>query len=198
MADTASFLGSIRRFFHDHLLVMQTRGSFGQLVQQATEEPALRQSLMQSPKKVLAEAGITLPADLDVEIVENTDKVIYSILPPLEEGIEVPADIEVKIHENSNNKIVAVLPGPQVAEIRERTRLKDRGTLEPGAKADVNLIDYENPHVNPPELVHDLPAGMPRPMQTAKGYVATYVSGQAVQENGQDTGARPGKIVRAA
>jgi N-acyl-D-aspartate/D-glutamate deacylase len=76
--------------------------------------------------------------------------------------------------------------------------LKDRGTLEPGAKADVNLIDYENLHVNHPELVHDLPAGMPRLMQTAKGYVATYVSGQAVQENGCDTGARPGKIVRAA
>ena len=57
------------------------------------------------------------------------------------------------------------------------------------AKADVNLIDYDNLHVNHPELVHDLPAGMPRLMQTAKGYVATYVSGEAVQENG--TGAIP-------
>jgi N-acyl-D-aspartate/D-glutamate deacylase len=76
--------------------------------------------------------------------------------------------------------------------------LNDRGTLEPGAKADVNLIDYDNLHVNHPELVHDLPAGMPRLMQTAKGYVATYVSGESVQENGIDTGARPGKIVRSA
>ncbi|MGE0684257.1 MAG: amidohydrolase family protein [Candidatus Binatia bacterium] len=76
--------------------------------------------------------------------------------------------------------------------------LNDRGALEPGAKADINLIDYENLHVNHPELVHDLPAGMPRLMQTANGYVATYVSGQAVQENGRDTGARPGKIVRSA
>jgi N-acyl-D-aspartate/D-glutamate deacylase len=75
--------------------------------------------------------------------------------------------------------------------------LNDRGALEPGAKADVNLIDYENLHVNHPELIHDLPAGMPRLMQTANGYVATYVSGQAVQENGRDTGARPGKIVRS-
>ncbi len=76
--------------------------------------------------------------------------------------------------------------------------LHDRGTLQPGAKADVNLIDYEHLHVNHPELVHDLPAGMPRLMQTANGYVATYVSGQAVQEHGRDTGARPGKIVRGA
>ena len=46
-----------------------------------------------------------------------------------EEGIEVPADIEVKVHENSDNKIVAVLPGPQVAEIRERTRQLPSGPV---------------------------------------------------------------------
>jgi hypothetical protein len=85
MVETASFLGSIRRFFRDYLLVMETRGSFGQLVQQATEDPALRQRLVQTPKQVLAEAGITLPADLEVEIVENTDKVIHLVLPPLME-----------------------------------------------------------------------------------------------------------------
>lgn len=76
--------------------------------------------------------------------------------------------------------------------------MKDRGTLEPGAKADVNLIDYANLHIDHPEMVYDLPAGMPRLMQTAKGYVATFVSGEAVQENGRDTGARPGRIVRSA
>ncbi len=46
-----------------------------------------------------------------------------------EEGIEVPADIEVKVHENSDNKIVAVLPGPQVAELRERTRNLPNGLV---------------------------------------------------------------------
>ncbi|MGO9263958.1 MAG: hypothetical protein ACLQBA_03560 [Candidatus Binataceae bacterium] len=45
-------------------------------------------------------------------------------------------------------------------------------------------------------MVHDLPGGMPRLMQKAQGYVATFVSGEAVQENGRETGARPGKIVR--
>jgi Nitrile hydratase, alpha chain len=83
MAGSTSFLGSVRRFFHDYVRVMETRGSFGQLVQRATEDPALRQRLMQSPKQVLAEAGITLPAGLEVEIVENTDKVIHLVLPPL-------------------------------------------------------------------------------------------------------------------
>lgn len=72
----------------------------------------------------------------------------------------------------------------------------DRGTLEPGMKADINLIDFSALTLNHPEMVNDLPAGMPRLMQTAKGYVATFVSGEAVQENGRETGARPGKIVR--
>jgi len=88
MAGSASFLGSVRRFFRDYLLVMETRGSFGQLVQKATEDPALRQRLLQAPKQVLAEAGITLPAGLEVEIVENTDKVIHLVLPPLVEVSE--------------------------------------------------------------------------------------------------------------
>jgi N-acyl-D-amino-acid deacylase len=72
----------------------------------------------------------------------------------------------------------------------------DRGTLEPGMKADINLIDFNRLDLNHPEMVNDLPASMPRLMQTATGYVATFVSGEAVQENGCETGARPGKVVR--
>jgi N-acyl-D-amino-acid deacylase len=75
--------------------------------------------------------------------------------------------------------------------------MTDRGTLEPGAKADVNLIDYNNLGVSYPEMIYDLPAGMPRLMQTARGYEKTFVSGEVVQENGKDTGARPGRIVRS-
>src|SRR5689334_11773276 len=52
MAESVSFFGSVRRFFRDYLLVMETRGSFGQLVQQATEDAALRQRLLRSPKQV--------------------------------------------------------------------------------------------------------------------------------------------------
>ena len=75
--------------------------------------------------------------------------------------------------------------------------MTDRGTLEPGAKADVNLIDLANLGVSHPEMIYDLPAGMPRLMQTATGYEKTFVSGEVVQENGKDTGARPGRIVRS-
>lgn len=43
----------------------------------------------------------------------------------------------------------------------------DRGTLEPSMKADLNLIDLNALRIEPPTMVHDLPAGMPRLMQTA-------------------------------
>ena len=75
--------------------------------------------------------------------------------------------------------------------------MHDRGTLELGMKADLNLIDLGALRIEKPEMVHDLPADMPRLMQTAHGYVASLVSGEIVQENGKATGARPGKVVRS-
>ncbi len=73
---------------------------------------------------------------------------------------------------------------------------QDRGVLRVGARADVNVIDYDNLQVNRPTVIHDLPAGMPRLMQTAEGYVHSIVAGETVQEGGKLTGARPGQVVR--
>ena len=42
-------------------------------------------------------------------------------------------------------------------------------------------------------MAYDLPAGMPRLMQTAQGYVATVVSGEVVQENGTAPEPDPGR-----
>jgi N-acyl-D-aspartate/D-glutamate deacylase len=74
---------------------------------------------------------------------------------------------------------------------------KDRGRLKPGLKADVNIIDYDKLMIRRPEVIFDLPAGGRRLVQRAEGYEATYVSGVKVFENGQHTGALPGKLVRA-
>lgn len=74
--------------------------------------------------------------------------------------------------------------------------LHDRGAIRPGLKADVNVIDYNALEVSKPYLVDDLPGGAKRLMQTAVGYKATVVAGQVVQRNGQETGARPGTVVR--
>jgi N-acyl-D-aspartate/D-glutamate deacylase len=75
--------------------------------------------------------------------------------------------------------------------------LNDRGTLEPGMKADINVIDLETLGVDSPQVVYDLPAGGRRVFQGATGYRFTLVSGQVVMENGVPTGALPGRLVRA-
>lgn len=72
----------------------------------------------------------------------------------------------------------------------------DRGVLAVGKKADVNIIDLNALELLPPRLEHDLPAGGKRFLQDARGYRATIVSGVVVAENGELTGARPGRLVR--
>ncbi len=75
--------------------------------------------------------------------------------------------------------------------------LTDRGSLEVGKRADVNVIDHENLSVGPPEPHHDLPAGGTRLMQPVTGYVATMVKGTMTRRFDADTGNRPGGVVRS-
>jgi len=74
--------------------------------------------------------------------------------------------------------------------------LEDRGTIEAGMKADLNLIDFDELQVEAPEIIFDLPAGGRRLFQGARGYLATIVSGEVIMENGEYTGATPGKLIR--
>ncbi len=76
--------------------------------------------------------------------------------------------------------------------------LNDRGTLEVGMKADINVIDFERLQVQPPEIIFDLPAGGRRVFQGAEGYDYTIVSGEVIMEAGQPTGALPGKLIRGS
>ena len=76
--------------------------------------------------------------------------------------------------------------------------LEDRGTLEVGMKADLNLIDYDRLQLEAPEIIFDLPAGGRRMYQGATGYVATIVSGEVIMQDGEYTGAVPGKLIRGA
>jgi N-acyl-D-aspartate/D-glutamate deacylase len=74
--------------------------------------------------------------------------------------------------------------------------LRDRGQLRPGYKADLNLIDMQRLRLALPEMVFDLPDQARRLVQRSEGYVATIVAGQTVLREGQETGARPGRLVR--
>jgi len=76
--------------------------------------------------------------------------------------------------------------------------LGDRGAVAPGLRADLNVIDFERLRIRRPELRFDLPAGASRILQPAEGYAATLVGGVVTRRHDEDTGERPGGLVRAA
>jgi N-acyl-D-amino-acid deacylase len=74
--------------------------------------------------------------------------------------------------------------------------LKDRGTIEVGKRADINVINFDALNLSGPRMVHDLPAGGRRLLQEAHGYEYTIVAGAVTRDHGEDTGARPGRLIR--
>lgn len=74
--------------------------------------------------------------------------------------------------------------------------LDDRGTVEVGKKADLNIIDLDNMELKMPRLVGDLPSKSERILQDVDGYLATIVNGEITYRNGQHTGAKPGRLLR--
>lgn len=75
--------------------------------------------------------------------------------------------------------------------------ITDRGTLEPGKAADVLLIDRDNLAAgDSPRFVRDFPAESGRYVVDATGYHSVIVNGETLLADGNDTGARPGTILR--
>lgn len=74
--------------------------------------------------------------------------------------------------------------------------LSDRGRIEPGLRADLNVIDLERVEECMPEFVHDFPDNAGRFIQRARGYRATLCNGQIILEDDDHTGARGGQILR--
>jgi N-acyl-D-aspartate/D-glutamate deacylase len=73
----------------------------------------------------------------------------------------------------------------------------DRGRIAPGLRADINIIDYDRLDLLMPRMAFDLPKASPRLLQRSQGYLATMVNGVATRREDADTGARPGRLLRA-
>ena len=75
--------------------------------------------------------------------------------------------------------------------------LADRGRIQTGLRADINIIDYNALTLQSPEIHYDLPAGGKRLLQQATGIDVTLVAGQPVWRDGKATGALPGRLLRS-
>ncbi len=86
----------------------------------------------------------------------------------------------------------------QAADTAALVGLGDRGQIEVGLRADLNVIDYDGLTLLAPEIAHDLPADGRRLMQRARGYLYTIVAGQVTYRDGEPTDALPGRLLRGA
>ena len=73
---------------------------------------------------------------------------------------------------------------------------RDRGAIKEGAPADVVVYDLQKLEILPSEIAEDLPGGEWRRIQKAKGYRWTLVNGEITFEDGEPTGAFPGRLLR--
>ena len=76
--------------------------------------------------------------------------------------------------------------------------IPDRGLLQPGFAADVNVIDPSTVAPRMAALTHDLPGGARRIIQRADGFKATVVNGALTFSDGDHTGACSGRLLRKA
>jgi N-acyl-D-aspartate/D-glutamate deacylase len=74
--------------------------------------------------------------------------------------------------------------------------LWDRGMIRVGNIADLVLFDLSALGYEPLTFRHDFPTGAPRAVIEAHGYRELIVGGEVVLHNGEDTGARPGAVLR--
>lgn len=74
--------------------------------------------------------------------------------------------------------------------------LSDRGSLRPGQRGDINVIDYDGLGFAPAEMAYDLPGGAPRLVQPGRGYLHTVVAGVCTVDHDTFTGELPGRLIR--
>ncbi len=74
--------------------------------------------------------------------------------------------------------------------------LFDRGLLRPGMAADIVMFDPDTVRPLAESIVHDFPANGWRVKEPAAGVSATIVNGEVLLENGEHTGALPGRVAR--
>ena len=75
--------------------------------------------------------------------------------------------------------------------------IRDRGWLREGMPADIVVYDLEKLAVRPMEKISDLPDGDWRRVQKADGYRYSIINGQITFEDGECSGALPGKMLRS-
>jgi N-acyl-D-aspartate/D-glutamate deacylase len=75
--------------------------------------------------------------------------------------------------------------------------MHDRGLIRPGLAADLTVFDPDTVQPGEMEEVDDFPGGATRMRRLCEGVEYTIVNGEVLIEEGEHTGAYPGRVVRS-
>jgi N-acyl-D-aspartate/D-glutamate deacylase len=74
----------------------------------------------------------------------------------------------------------------------------DRGLIRPGMAADLTIFNPDTVQALPEDVVHDFPNNGWRLRERAQGIEYTVVNGQVLMQQGEPSGALPGRVLRNA
>ena len=132
----------------------KNRAILAEVIARSWREPDFRQQLISNPKQTLKEAGADIADNHEVDVFENTDNLIYAVLPEMSQMDShnaafdsavsrlrnLPENVEVRIMRDSQNKSHLVLPMiPAAAAIGEMSDAE----LEQVAGGKVSSTSYE-------------------------------------------------------
>ena len=73
----------------------EQRNAMAELFAACWKDEALKARFMSDPKAVLAERGIDLPDNIEVNVVENSDNTVHITMPKMPEGSTELSDDEI-------------------------------------------------------------------------------------------------------
>ncbi len=102
----------------------RNRAVLAEVIARSWREPAFRNALKANPRKALTDAGMQIPANVEVVLLENSPTIVHAVLPPRSDMARfqsrfdaavkrlavLPDDVEVRVHRDSATRIFVVIP----------------------------------------------------------------------------------------
>ena len=73
----------------------EQRNALAKVFAACWKDEALKARFLSDPKAVLAEHGIDVPANMNVNVVENTDNTVHITMPAAPDGLHELSDEEI-------------------------------------------------------------------------------------------------------
>ena len=107
----------------------KNRAILAETVTKGWKDPDFRKQLLADPKSVLKDARMEIRDEMEVVALENTDKIIYAILPPVEHQElfdevvaktaanigQLPDGVELRVNREKTNLTYFVVPAAPIA-----------------------------------------------------------------------------------